>query len=82
MKLRKLIIDDMKENMMKHEVESAQLAENLSMIKTQILANEAGENVLGKTYRCQKVGTLKDVPCVVSNLFQGGLILLLTCSLR
>ena len=44
------------------------------MIKTQILANEAGDNVLGKTYRCQKVGTLKDVPCVVSDPLHGGLI--------
>lgn len=53
---------------MRHEEESAMMAETLSMMKQQMMENETGYG-MEKKFGCVKVGTLRSTPCTVSSTF-------------
>ncbi|CDW74319.1 UNKNOWN [Stylonychia lemnae] len=56
-KLRKEVIDSMSNSLMKHERESGELAQKLSMMKNQILEQQVGSGI-GKKFAAVKLGRL------------------------
>ena len=61
---RKLIIDEMSNNMLHHEQESMEMAQKLSMMKNQIMENDAAIG-LEKRYAAVRLGTIRHHPCIV-----------------
>ncbi len=62
---RKVMIEQMSANLMHHETESAELAQKLSILKQQMMDNDAGYG-LSKKFGCVRIGRLKDTVCTVS----------------
>lgn len=57
---RKLIIDQMTKSMMDHERESAEMADKLSSLKSQLML-VASEDGLREKFSCVKIGRVSDV---------------------
>jgi hypothetical protein len=52
--------------MLRHEEESALMAQTLSQMKQMMMDNETGFG-LEKKFGCVKIATLRSTPCTVSN---------------
>lgn len=65
---RKLIIDQMTKSMMDHEKESAEMADKLSSLKSQLML-VASEDGLREKFSCVKIGRVSDVAATVSFAF-------------
>ena len=63
--MRKEVIDSMSDTLMKHEKNSAEMAQKLAMMKNQIMENDAFKG-MGRKYAAIKIGTMKDIPVYVS----------------
>lgn len=63
--LRKEVIDSMSESLMRHEHDSAELAQKLVLLKNQIMEHSVGQAIKRK-YAGVKSGALKGVPVTVS----------------
>ena len=63
--LRKTIVDSMGQNLMKHESESMQMAQKLTLMKNQIM--EYDKHVgMNRKFGAVKAGNIKSTPCTVS----------------
>lgn len=58
--LRKEVIDSMGASLMKHEIDSRELASKLVMLKNQIMENDIGRNI-GRKFAAVKLGMMKSV---------------------
>ena len=63
--LRKTIVDQMGENLMKHETESMMQAQKLTLMKNQILEYDRYIG-MGRKYGAVKINALKNIPVTVS----------------
>lgn len=65
--LRKTIVDSMGENLMKHESESMQMAQKLTLMKNQIM--EYDKHVgMNRKFGAVKISSLKSQACTVSSI--------------
>ena len=65
---RKMIIEQMTKSMMDHERESAEMADKLSSLKSQMML-VASDDGLKEKFSCVKIGRVSDVAALVSFLF-------------
>ena len=61
---RKLIIDEMNNNMLHHEREERELAQKLTLMKNQIMESDAS-NGMNKRYAAVRLGTIRHHPCTI-----------------
>ena len=61
---RKLIIDEMNKNMLFHEKESMEMAQKLTLMKNQIMENNA-EQGMAHRYAAVRLGTIRHHPCTI-----------------
>ena len=66
--LRKTIVDSMGENLIKHESESMQMAQKLTLMKNQIMDYDKHVG-MNRKFGAVKHGGLKVQACTVSNQF-------------
>lgn len=64
---RKLIIDEMSKSMLGHEKESMEMAQKLTLMKNQIMENDAAGGMMHR-YAAVRLGTIRHHPCTVSNI--------------
>lgn len=64
---RKLIIDEMSKSMLGHEHESMEMAQKLTLMKNQIMENDAAGGMMHR-YAAVRLGTIRHHPCTVSQL--------------
>ena len=64
---RKLIIDEMSKSMLGHEKESMEMAQKLTLMKNQIMENDAAGGMMHR-YAAVRLGTIRHHPCTVSHL--------------
>jgi hypothetical protein len=62
---RKLIIEQMTQSMMKHEKESAEMADKMSSLKNQLML-VASEDGLKQKFAGVRIGKISDTACMVS----------------
>ena len=62
---RKLIIDEMSKSMLHHEQESMEMAQKLTLMKNQIMENDAGAGMM-RRYAAVRLGKIRHHPCTVS----------------
>ena len=62
---RKLIIDEMSKSMLGHEKESMEMAQKLTLMKNQIMENDAASGMMHR-YAAVRLGTIRHHPCTVS----------------
>lgn len=61
---RKLIIDEMSNSMLKHEKESMDMAQKLTLMKNQIMESDT-ELGMQKRFAAVRLGTIRHHPCTV-----------------
>ena len=62
---RKLIIDEMSKSMLGHEHESMEMAQKLTLMKNQIMEDNAAGGMMHR-YAAVRLGTIRHHPCTVS----------------
>ena len=62
---RKQIIDEMAKNMLAHEQESMDMAQKLTLMKNQIMENDAANGMM-KRHPAVRLGRIRHHPCTVS----------------
>ena len=63
---RKMIIDEMSQSMLRHEKESMDMASKLTLMKNQIMENDAIGGMM-RRYAAVRLGKIRHHPCTVSN---------------
>lgn len=64
---RKLVIAEMTSSLLRHEEESAELAEKMTMLKNQMMESDMASGIRRK-YTAVRVGAIRQIPCTVSIL--------------
>lgn len=65
MELRKAVVDSLSENLLKHEDESMEMSQKLTLMKNQILEYDRYVG-MNRKYGAVKVQTIKNIPVTVS----------------
>ena len=64
---RKMIIEEMSQSMLRHEKESMDMASKLTLMKNQIMENDAQGGMM-RRYALVRLGKIRHHPCTVSQL--------------